>query len=104
MTGQEPAQDPGQARRLAVESLANNDPTGWFERVYAAGTEGEAALPWDRSRPFRMLVDTSTPADQGPPWPLTRREIESFGMGGLTPVRIEDLPDPDDPPGAPLAS
>ncbi|WP_020667277.1 alpha/beta fold hydrolase [Amycolatopsis nigrescens] len=34
------------------------------------------------------------PAVQGPPWPLTRREIESFATGGLTPVRVEEIADP----------
>lgn len=33
----------------------------------------------------------------GPPWPLTRAEVEAFGAGGLTPVRIELLPAPQDP-------
>jgi ubiquinone/menaquinone biosynthesis C-methylase UbiE len=33
----------------------------------------------------------------GPPWPLTRAEIEAFGHGDLEPVRIEDLRDPSDP-------
>jgi SAM-dependent methyltransferase len=32
--------------------------------------------------------DGEPPAD-GPPWPLTRGEIESFGAGALEPVRIE---------------
>jgi SAM-dependent methyltransferase len=31
--------------------------------------------------------------EPGPPWPLTRAEIESFGTGGLVPVRIEDARD-----------
>ena len=31
----------------------------------------------------------------GPPWPLTRREVESFAQGGLEAVRIEDSRDPD---------
>jgi hypothetical protein len=29
----------------------------------------------------------------GPPWPLTRAEIDSFGTDGLEPVQIEDLRD-----------
>ncbi len=29
--------------------------------------------------------------DSGPPWPLTRAEIEAFGTGGLRVVRIEDV-------------
>jgi SAM-dependent methyltransferase len=33
---------------------------------------------------------------QGPPWPLTRAEVDAFGAGGLTPTRIELVPDPRD--------
>jgi 2-polyprenyl-3-methyl-5-hydroxy-6-metoxy-1,4-benzoquinol methylase len=33
----------------------------------------------------------------GPPWPLTRPEIEAFAAGALTPVRIESSPVPQDP-------
>lgn len=29
----------------------------------------------------------------GPPWPLTRAEIDAFATGGVEPVRIEDLRD-----------
>jgi thiopurine S-methyltransferase len=36
------------------------------------------------------------PAD-GPPWPLTRGEIEAFAGGELETVRIEELNDPNDP-------
>ena len=30
----------------------------------------------------------------GPPWPLTRAEVESFASGGVEAVRIEELPGP----------
>jgi SAM-dependent methyltransferase len=30
---------------------------------------------------------------EGPPWPLTRAEVDAFATGGLEPVRIEDLVD-----------
>jgi SAM-dependent methyltransferase len=30
----------------------------------------------------------------GPPWPLTRAEIDAFATGGVEPVRIEELRDP----------
>jgi ubiquinone/menaquinone biosynthesis C-methylase UbiE len=33
----------------------------------------------------------------GPPWPLTRAEIDAFAAGELVPVRVEDLRDPSDP-------
>jgi pimeloyl-ACP methyl ester carboxylesterase len=46
-----------QASRLAVRSLASGDPTGWFDRLYAAGVAGEVAMPWDRDQPNPMLVE-----------------------------------------------
>lgn len=30
-------------------------------------------------------------ADDGPPWPLTRDEVDAFATDGLTPVRIEEI-------------
>lgn len=30
----------------------------------------------------------------GPPWPLRRAEVESFGAGGLVAHRIDDIPEP----------
>ncbi|MFG6198790.1 hypothetical protein [Nonomuraea sp. JJY05] len=48
MTGRDPDAD---ATRLAAESLAHGDPTGWFERLYAESASGDAIVPWDsRSR------------------------------------------------------
>jgi SAM-dependent methyltransferase len=38
--------------------------------------------------------DEADDAVDGPPWPLTRAEIESFGTRGLEAVRIEALPGP----------
>jgi SAM-dependent methyltransferase len=45
------------SRRLAAESLAADDPTGWFERLYAEARDGEAVVPWDRGVPNRLLVE-----------------------------------------------
>ena len=200
-----------QARRFAGESLADADPTGWFERLYAAAAEGDAVVPWDRGHAHPLLlewgeatrpdgrgqralvvgsglgddtellagfgydtvgfdisetaistarsrypesdVDYRTadlldpPADwthaydlvvesqtvqslppdahlaaidsvgrfvapggllvvvalgevepfDGPPWPLTRIEIDAFAAGGLSAARVEDLPHPENP-------
>jgi hypothetical protein len=33
---------------LAGRSLAADDPTGWFEPLYAAGRSGTIKMPWDR--------------------------------------------------------
>jgi SAM-dependent methyltransferase len=32
------------------------DPTGWFERLYAAAEQGEASIPWDRGGPNPVLL------------------------------------------------
>jgi len=51
------APDPAkEARRLAAASLARDDPTGWFERLYTAAEAGEAALPWDRGTPQKLVA------------------------------------------------
>lgn len=44
------------ANRLAAESLASDDPTGWFERLYAEAATGTAVVPWDRDEPNPLLV------------------------------------------------
>jgi SAM-dependent methyltransferase len=44
------------AQVLAAESLRTGDPTGWFERLYAAAEAGQEVVPWDRGSPHRMLV------------------------------------------------
>ncbi|MEV4235789.1 class I SAM-dependent methyltransferase [Nocardia sp. NPDC050408] len=45
------------ASRLAAESIAKDDPTGWFERLYAEAAAGDAVVPWDRDQPNPMLVE-----------------------------------------------
>lgn len=44
------------AARLAHESIAADDPTGWFERLYAAAAAGKTGVPWDRHAPSPLLV------------------------------------------------
>ena len=44
------------AARLAQESIAAGDPTGWFERLYAAAAAGVTDVPWDRRAPSPLLV------------------------------------------------
>ncbi|MGN9777480.1 class I SAM-dependent methyltransferase [Micromonospora sp. H33] len=45
------------ADRLAAESLATGDPTGWFDRLYTEAARGDAVVPWDRDAPHGLLVD-----------------------------------------------
>jgi threonine dehydrogenase-like Zn-dependent dehydrogenase len=44
-------------RHLAAQSLAADDPTGWFERLYAEAEEGRAVVPWFRGAPRPTLVE-----------------------------------------------
>lgn len=44
-------------RRLSQESLAQGDPTGWFEKLYAEAGAGTAEVPWDSQRPSRLLAE-----------------------------------------------
>lgn len=43
--------------RLAAVSLAAGDPTGWFDRLYAAGAAGRVPIPWSRRQPNPLLTD-----------------------------------------------
>jgi SAM-dependent methyltransferase len=44
------------SRRLAAESIAAGDPTGWFERLYAAAEHGQAVVPWADLTPNPSMV------------------------------------------------
>ena len=46
--------------RLAAESIARDDPTGWFERLYVASTVDASVVPWDRGAPNPRLVEWAT--------------------------------------------
>lgn len=211
MTGVDPDEH---SRKLAAESLASDDPTGWFERLYTDAASGVTQVPWDRGTPhpllqewadeaapcgaelralivgcglgedaelvarlgfdtvafdvsstgveaararfpgspvsyvvadllalpqewagaFDLVVESLTvqalpleyrqtaiaavastvapggrllviaaarpgdaPPDSGPPWPLSRAELDSFARDGLSPVRVESFPVPRDP-------
>lgn len=44
------------ARRLAADSIASGDDTGWFETLYAADEQGTATVPWADLAPNQGLV------------------------------------------------
>lgn len=45
------------ARELAEEYVADDNPTEWFERLYAEGANEEAAIPWADFEPNPNLVE-----------------------------------------------
>ncbi|MGH3655568.1 MAG: class I SAM-dependent methyltransferase, partial [Micromonosporaceae bacterium] len=67
------------AQRLAAESLAEGDSTGWFERLYAAAEAGETGVPWSREEPNPLLVEWAEerPAGDG----SRRAAVVGCGLG-----------------------
>jgi SAM-dependent methyltransferase len=53
----EPVDPDVTARRFARESLAADDPTAWFERLYSAAEDGQAVVPWDRGSAHVLLSE-----------------------------------------------
>ncbi|WFP60417.1 class I SAM-dependent methyltransferase [Mesorhizobium sp. WSM4904] len=51
------------SRQLAARSLANDDPTGWFEELYRAAEAGEAQVPWERAAPNALLAEWLASSD-----------------------------------------
>ena len=45
------------SRRIAQESLDRDDPTGWFEHLYSAASEGAVVVPWDRGTAHPLLIE-----------------------------------------------
>lgn len=45
------------ASRAMARSLADGDPTGWFEKMYTSAARGEVEMPWDRPFPTPTMVD-----------------------------------------------
>ena len=48
------------AGRMAAESIAAGDPTGWFEQLYAAAAAGRTTVPWDRGEVSRYITQWTT--------------------------------------------
>lgn len=45
-----------QARRFHAASDTQEDPSGWFDTLYAAAEAGRAVIPWDRGEPISVLT------------------------------------------------
>jgi SAM-dependent methyltransferase len=68
-------------------------------RSQAIADVGPLVRPGGTLIVFAAAHDPSAAPSQGPPWPLTRAEVDAFAAedSGLTPVDIAELQDPDDP-------
>jgi SAM-dependent methyltransferase len=47
----------------SVPTKVDDDPTGWFERLYVRAEAGEAIVPWARDEPNRLLVQWTRARD-----------------------------------------
>jgi hypothetical protein len=45
------------AGQLAADALAQGEPVGWFEQLFAEGAAGTTTMPWDRREPHPLLAD-----------------------------------------------
>jgi SAM-dependent methyltransferase len=67
---------PDELRRRAIPAVGRLVAPGGTLLVIAAGRRDDEAV-------------------EGPPWPLTRAEIDAFAAGPLTPTRVEEITAPD---------
>jgi SAM-dependent methyltransferase len=75
MTAQDPDAD---VRRLSEKALRDDDPTAWFERLYADAAQGQAIVPWDRRAPHPLLVEW---VEQQPASSRGRTLVVGSGLG-----------------------
>jgi SAM-dependent methyltransferase len=68
-----------ETRRLAAQGSVDDDPTAWFERLYAAADSGAAIVPWDRGEPHPLLA--SWVAATGPSGVGRRALVVGCGLG-----------------------
>ncbi|RSD07324.1 class I SAM-dependent methyltransferase [Amycolatopsis eburnea] len=50
-------------RVLSRASLAEGNPTGWFDQLYTAAERGEAVVPWTRGTPNADLAEWIQPGE-----------------------------------------
>jgi hypothetical protein len=90
---------PAQWRRafdLVVENFTVQSlPETLRERATAA--VGGLVAPAGTLIVHATLRRDDAPPRQGPPWPLTRAEVEAFAVDGLVAHRIAEVPEPDHP-------
>ena len=90
---------PGEWRRrfdLVIESLTVQslpDPL----RPKAIGSVRDLVAPGGTLLVVAAARDAADGPVDGPPWPLTREEIDAFATGGLRQLRVEELAGPGDP-------
>ena len=67
------------------------------EELRAAATAAIAATVAPAGTLFVVSGVRDGPPEPGPPWPLTREQVEAFAVGGLELARLDRVPLPDAP-------
>ena len=67
-------------------------------RTKAIANVGPMVRPGGTLIVFASARAAADPDPAGPPWPLTRVEVEAFATGDLSATSVEVLADPEDPP------
>jgi SAM-dependent methyltransferase len=60
--------------------------------VHAQAIESVAGFVAPGGTLLVIATQAQAPGQDGPPWPLTRAEIDAFATGGLRSVRVEEIP------------
>jgi Methyltransferase domain len=92
----EPPKEWSRAFDLVFESLTVQSMPRTVREQAIAGARGFVA-PEGRLLVISTALGEHDDPDSGPPWPLTREEVESFAGDGLRLERVEAIPSPDVP-------
>jgi SAM-dependent methyltransferase len=77
---------------LVLESMTVQAlPRGYRQRAVAAVRA--LVRPGGTLLVIAAAIDEGEQAEEGPPWPLTRAEVESFGTGQFAAVAVEEFDD-----------
>jgi SAM-dependent methyltransferase len=90
--------DPPAAWRQAFDLVVESNNVQALPRTLRSAAIASVATLVAPGGTLLVLAAQAVPGDdEGPPWPLTRDEMDGFATGGLTAVSVDDVPVPDDP-------
>lgn len=69
-----------QSETARLSNADPDDPTGWFERLWASAREGDVTTPWDHDDPHPALASWTAPGALGPDGPR-RAVVVGCGLG-----------------------
>jgi SAM-dependent methyltransferase len=89
--------DPPPGWRQAFDLVVESNNVQALPRDLRAGAIASVGALVAPGGTLLVLAAQAAPgADDGPPWPLTRDEMDAFAAGGLTAVSVDEIAVPDD--------